>query len=94
MFSTKNASHLLVHKDLNYFINLVNNKQPHYSHIHNLLKNMLSIFWAYIDKKLTNKFIKLFKSLANASIFFVLKLNRRLQLCVDYQSFKNLIIKN
>lgn len=69
LFSTKNASYLPLHEDHNDAIDLVDNKYPPYSLIYSLSKNELSIFWAYIDKNLANRFIKPFKSPAGASIF-------------------------
>lgn len=44
--------------------------------------------------KLPNKFLRLSKSLFNAFILFAPKLNKGLQFCIDYQSLKNLTIKN
>lgn len=65
-------------------MNLVDNKQPHYSHLDNLSKNELPILHIYINKILIIKFIRLSKSLARAIITFFSQLNRDLQLCIDY----------
>lgn len=49
---------------------------------------------AYIETDLKTGFILPFKSLVDATIFFDKKLDRSLQLCVDYWNFNNLTIKN
>lgn len=73
-----------MHEDHDHAINLVDDKHPPYGPIYSLCKNELSILWVYIDKNLTNKFIRPFKFPANTSILFVFKPNRRLQLYVNY----------
>ena len=54
----------------------------------------LKILKAYIKNNLANNFIKSFKFFIRTSIFFNQKLNKNLQLCVNYQDFINLTIKN
>lgn len=94
VFSIENAGYLTPHKDHDHAIDLIDNKQPPYGPIYQLSKKELSIFWAYIDKYLANRFIKPSKSVANTPIFFISKPNRGLRLCVNYQGLNNLIIKN
>ena len=72
----------------------MDDKQPPDSPIYSLSKNELSILWAWINKSLANTFIRLSKSSIGASIFFVSKPNRGLQLCVDYQDLIKLTVKN
>ena len=48
----------------------------------------------YIKINLVNSFIKPSKSADDASIFFVKKSNRSLQLYIDYRGLNNPIIKN
>ena len=48
----------------------------------------------YIENKLTNGFMKLFKFFARAFILFDKKLDGSLRLCVDYQGLNNLTIRN
>lgn len=93
-FSIKNAGYLAPHKDYEYVINLIDYKQPPYRPIYKLSKKKFSIFQAYIDKYLANKFIRPSKSPTNTPILFISKLNRGLQLFVNYRDFNNLIIKN
>lgn len=42
-FLVENTNHLLLHKDYDYTINLINGKQPLYKLIYSLSKNKLSI---------------------------------------------------
>ena len=48
----------------------------------------------YIKTNLGNGFIKASKLLASVLILFVRKLNGSFCLCINYQGFNNLIIKN
>ena len=48
----------------------------------------------YIKNNLANDFIRLSKSLFKTLIFFDQKLDKSLGLCIDYQDFNNLTIKN
>ena len=48
----------------------------------------------YLDKNLKKEFIREFQSLTEYSILFVLKKDRKLQLCVDYQRLNNITVKN
>ncbi len=49
---------------------------------------------AYIKNDLASGFIRPFKSLAGALIFFDKKPDGSLRLCVDYRGLNNLTIKN
>ena len=49
---------------------------------------------AYIETKLANDFIRPSKLLANAPILFDRKSDGSLRLCVNYQGFNKLMIKN
>ena len=94
MFLVKNTGYLPLHKDHDHVINLVDGKQLFYGPIYSLTENKISIFWAYINKNLANRFIWPSKSLAGAPIFFVPKLNEGLWLCINYWGLNNLTIKN
>ena len=48
----------------------------------------------YIKNNLASSFISPFKFFVGVSIFFDKKSDVSLRLCIDYQSFNNLIIKN
>ena len=54
----------------------------------------LEILKACIKNNLANGFIRPFKSPAGVLIFFDKKPDDNLRLCVDYQGFNKLIIKN
>ena len=54
----------------------------------------LEILKAYIETNLANSFIRLSKSPAGAPILFNWKSNSFFWLCVNYQGFNNLTIKN
>lgn len=75
-------------------IKLVEDKQLPYGPNYSLEPVELKTLKIYIEIYLKNRFIWLFKSPANALIFFNQKPDRSLRLCIDYQSWNNLIIKN
>ncbi len=78
----------------NHAIELVDDWQLLYSPIYSLEPVELETLKDYIENNLANGFIKPSKSPAGALILFDKKLNGRLRLCVDYQGFNNLTIKN
>ena len=95
VFSPDLASELPEHTGNNdHIIELVDGYQPPYGPIYSLKPVELETFKAYIETNLANGFIRLFKSPAGAPILFDQKSDGFLRLCVDYQSFKNLTIKN
>ena len=95
VFSPKLAAKLSIYTRINnYIIKLMDNWQPLYNPIYSLGFMKLETLKIYIKNNLTNGFIKLFKSLIRALIIFNKKSDRSLKLCVNYQSFNNLIIKN
>ena len=69
-------------------------KQPPYGPIYILKPIEFRTLKTYIETNLANGFIQALKSLASALIFFACKPNNSLRLCVNYQVFNNLIIKN
>ena len=78
----------------NHAIELIDDWQRLYGPIYSLGPVKLEILKTYIKDILANGFIRPFKSPAGASIFFDKKLDGNLKLCVDYQDFNNLTIKN
>ena len=94
VFSIENVGHLPLNKDHHHVIDCVDSKKPLYRSIYSLSENELSIFQAYIDKNLANRFIKPSKSPYVTIIFFTLKSNSKLWLYANYQSLNNLTIKN
>lgn len=75
-------------------IELEEGKNPCYRPIYALNPVKLETLKAYIKTHLKIGFIRLSKSLANAFIFFDKKPDVSLRLCVNYQGFNNLTIKN
>ena len=66
----------------NYAIKLKNGKQPTYEPIYSLGPVELEILKTYIETNLANGFIRPLKSLADALILFIYKLDGSLQFCV------------
>ena len=75
-------------------IELEEGKQPLFGLIYSLGPVELETLKTYIKTKRANDFIRLFKSLAGALIFFDWKPNRNIRLCVDYWGLNNISIKN
>ena len=95
IFSLKLAAELPKHTRINdYAIELVDDRQPPYGPIYSLGPIELEILKVYIKNNLVSSFIKPSKSPARAPIFFDKKPDSSLSLCVDYQGFNNLTIKN
>ena len=78
----------------NCLINLINDKQPLYDPIYSLRLVELKTLKTYMETNLANGFIKFSKLLTGASILFICKKDGSLRLCVNYQGFNNLTIKN
>lgn len=78
----------------NHIIDLVEKHQPSYKPIYNLKEVEMENLKIYIENKLANGFIKIFKSLADTFILFVKQLNGSFRLYMDYQDVYNLTIKN
>ena len=91
----KLAIELSKHMEINdYAIELMDDQQPLYGPIYSLGPVELETLKAYIENNLANGFIRSFKSPAEALILFNKKPDGSLRLCVDYQGFSNLIMKN
>ena len=71
VFFAANTGHLSLNNDHRNVVDLVDNKKPLYRPIYSLSKNEMSILRIYIDKTLTNRFIKTSKSSACIPILFV-----------------------
>ncbi len=95
VFSSDLAMELSENTGMNkYVIKLIKRKQPPYRPIYALSPVVLEVLKTYIKTHLTTSFIWLSKSPAGAPIFFDEKSDSSLHLCVDYQGFNNLTIKN
>ena len=75
-------------------IDLLDNKQLPYGQIYSLGAVELEILKTYIKTNLASGFIRPSKSLADALILFIRKIDGSLRLCVDYRGLNNLTIKN
>ncbi len=62
--------------------------------LYNFSQNELAILRRYFDDALVKDSIKHLVSFANVSILFVLKLNDKLRLCVNYKDLNAITIKN
>ena len=95
VFSADLASKLSKQTRINkYAIKLFNSQQSPYGLTYSLRLVKLETLKAYIKTNLTNRFIRPSKSPISAPILFDQKSNGFLYLCVNYQSFNNLTIKN
>ena len=95
IFSLDLASELPEHSGINnHAMELVDGQQRPYKLIYNLGPVELETLKAYIETNLANGFIRLSKSPAGAPILFDRKSDDSFRLCVDYQGFYNLTIKN
>lgn len=95
IFSLEYAIELSRHTKINnYLINLVDAQQLPYGLINSLEIIELEILKIYIKTILANDFIWAFQLLAEALIFFVQRFDNSLWLCIDYQRFNILTIKN
>lgn len=77
-----------------YKIELMEGKQSSYGAIYTLSLIELKTLKICIKTPLKNRFIKPFKSPTGASILFNKKLDDSFCLCIKYQGFNNLTIKN
>ena len=95
VFFPKLAIEFPKHTGINdHTIELVHDWQLPYGLIYNLGPIELELLKAYIENNLANDFIKPSKSPTQASIFFHKEPNGSLMLCMDYQGFNNLTMKN
>ena len=95
IFFGKLAAELSEHTKINdHAIKLVNGQEPPYGSIYSLSLMELEILKAYIENNLANGLIRPSKSPARAFILFDKKPDGSLSLCVDYQGFNKLTIKN
>ncbi len=95
IFFPKLTIKLSEHTKINdHAIELVDDWQPPYGHIYSLEPVEVQTLKAYIKNNLAISFTKPFKFPAGVLILFGKKPDCSLRLCVDYQVFDNLTIKN
>ncbi len=68
--------------------------EPLYKFIYNLLVNEFNIFRDNLEEFLEKRYIQRLISLAGASILFISKKDKDLQICADYREFNKIIKKN
>jgi hypothetical protein len=69
-------------------------KKPKLQHIYSLSEKELTVLREYINKNLKKGYIRLSILLARYPVLFVLKLNGKLRMCVDYRQFNAITVKN
>jgi hypothetical protein len=95
VFSLKNEKTLASHKkNVDHVIELKNDKQSSYESFYNLFNFELKTLRLYFDDALTRDIIKHSMNSIETSMFFVLKKNEKLRLCVDYRDLNKIIRKN
>jgi len=94
VYNNKLAKILLKLRRENYVINFQNNKKLLFMFLYNFLQNKLAILRRYFDNMLAKDWIKHLILLVDVSILFVLKLNNKLCLYVNYRDLNAIIIKN
>ena len=95
VFSSESMLELLEHTKVNnYFINLLDTKQPSYGLIYSLWPVELEILKIYINANIASSFIKSSKSATCTLIPFIQKKNNSFYLYMDYQGLNSLTIKN
>ena len=82
------------HDEHDHVIDLMSNKNSFYKFLYNIFKKKFEALKRYIRDNLTLNRIRYSIVDTNASIFFILKKNKKLQLCVNYKNFNVVIIKN
>ena len=95
IFSFDSAAKLPKYTGINdYLINLINDKQLPYDLIYSQKLVKLEILKTYIKTNLANGFIRSSKLPTGALILFIQMKDGNFRLCINYQGFNNLTIKN
>jgi hypothetical protein len=95
VFALKNEKILTNRKkNVDHVIELKNDKQSSYEFFYNLFNFELKTFRLYLDDALTRDIINHSINSIETSVFFVLKKNEKLRLCVDYRNLNKITRKN
>ena len=94
VFSPSNVNFLPPHRDEDYGIELESGKTPPFDPLYNLSEYQLKKLCEYIDENLANKFIRPFKSSAEATVLLTPKPDGTLRLFVDYRGLNPITTKN
>jgi hypothetical protein len=69
-------------------------KELKLQYIYLLLEKELQVLREYINENLKKRYIRPSTSLTRYPVLFVLKLNGKLRICVDYRQFNAITVKN
>ena len=93
-FDFKNAKILFEHENKDHIIDLMFDAKSLYESLYTFSETEFDVLKNYLLKNLILNRIQEFTSCASASMFFVLKKNDSLRLCVDYKELKFWSLKN
>ena len=94
IFNVKSTFILLSHDEHDHIIDLMSIKNLFYEFLFNKFQKKFEILKKYIRDNLTSNRIHYSIINANVLIFFVFKKDEKLRLCVNYQNFNVVTIKN
>ena len=94
VFSENKINSLFSHCEQNYVIDLINEQISSFDSIYNFLEKKFTEFQRYLNKNLKNDFIQFLQSSAETLMLFTLKLNDKLQLCINYHELNAVTVKN
>jgi hypothetical protein len=95
VFSLKNEKTLASRKkNVDYAIELKNDKQSSYESFYNLFNFELKTLRLYLDDALTRDIIRHSINSIEISMLFILKKNEKLRLCIDYRNLNKITRKN
>ena len=93
VFFKENARKLPEHEKGDHIIKL-NEQNPSFEPLYNLLNLKLKTLWEYLNNALVKGWIRHFTSPAGASVLFIPKRDSDLCLCVNYQALNKITVKN
>ena len=82
------------HYDENHIIKLLKRTTLSFELIYNLSVKELTVLQKYLNTNLKNRFIQSSQSSVKVSVFFALKSDEDLQLCINYQKLNAITQKN
>ena len=85
---------LLAHQSWDHKILIIKDKTSKKTSIYSLSSEKLKALWVYLDENLKKEFIWESQSLTGYLILFVLKKDKMLWLCINYQRLNNITVKN
>jgi len=94
VFSKSKAETLALHRPYNLRIDLEKDSHPLVGTIYSLSKFKQEVLKEFIDKNLTNRFIRSMSSSHGVPVLFVKKKDSSLQLCVDFRRLNKITKKD